>query len=157
MDTFVRPAARLDVDELTRLEEEHRVALAAGVRGGDEWLRDHGLFGTDGWLRALSDTASVVLVSGVDGVTLGLATAHLATAGPGSSARVAVVDLVYVTEGARELGLGEEMVRELVEWAGQSGASSIEAEALPGDRLTKNLFERVGLVARLITVSRALP
>lgn len=156
MDSFVRPAARLDVDELARLESEHRTALAAGVRGGDEWLRDHEAVGPNGWSHTLSDAASIVLVSGVDEVTLGLAAAHLDAAGQGGTL-IAVVDLVYVTEGARELGLGEEMVRALVDWAGRSGATSIEAQALPGDRLTKNLFERVGLVARLITVSRSLP
>ena len=32
----------------------------------------------------------------------------------------------------------------------------IDAEALPGDRATKNLFERAGLVARLIVVSQDL-
>ena len=33
---------------------------------------------------------------------------------------------------------------------------ALEGEALPGDRETKNLYERAGITARLITVSKSL-
>ena len=36
------------------------------------------------------------------------------------------------------------------------GAQVFEGEALPGDRDTKNLYERAGITARLITVSTRL-
>ena len=38
----------------------------------------------------------------------------------------------------------------------EAGASVLEGQALPGDRETKNLYERAGITARLITVSRRL-
>jgi hypothetical protein len=36
------------------------------------------------------------------------------------------------------------------------GAKELEETALPGDRQTKKLFERFGMKARAITVSRRL-
>ena len=36
-----------------------------------------------------------------------------------------------------------------------SGAIGVEGAALPGDRQTKNLYERAGIVARLITTYKA--
>ena len=38
----------------------------------------------------------------------------------------------------------------------RSGAVAVEGQALPGDRHTKNLYERAGIVARLITTFRRL-
>jgi GNAT superfamily N-acetyltransferase len=69
---------------------------------------------------------------------------------------VAVIDSVHVYEGARELGLGDDLVEWALGWARHHRATSVESWALPGDRDTKNLFERNGLTARLITVSREL-
>jgi len=37
-----------------------------------------------------------------------------------------------------------------------AGCAAIEGEALPGDRDVKNLYERAGITARLIVVSKAL-
>lgn len=164
METFVRPAQSQDLDELARLEQEHRSGLEAGVRGGEEWVRDHPRVGPTGWAERLGAPGSLVLVAGVDGVVLGMAavsvgderTGVAAEGGVGAVGAVAQVDLVYVHDEARELGLGEELIATVIQWAADVGATWIEAEALPGDRMTKNLFERVGLVARLITVSRRL-
>ena len=43
-----------------------------------------------------------------------------------------------------------------VAWAGEQGCRGIDSIALPGMRATKNFFEAAGLVARAITVHRAL-
>jgi GNAT superfamily N-acetyltransferase len=69
---------------------------------------------------------------------------------------VAVVDQVYVTPEARELGFGDTLLEAAVEAATAAAAHVIEGHALPGDRETKNLYERAGITARLITVSRRL-
>ena len=66
------------------------------------------------------------------------------------------VDLLYVVPEAREIGIGNELVLRAVEELRQLGAVSINAAALPGDRSTKNLFERHGLVAQMITVGKKL-
>lgn len=157
MHEFVRAAVIEDVDELVRLEQEHRDALASGVRGGAEWLRDHATVGAAGWTHALHDASNHVIVAGLDGAVLGYAHASLRPLPIGTPNAIAQVHSISVADGAREVGLGEALVSELVNWATGRGATAIEAEALPGDRQTKNLFERVGLVARLLVVSKSLP
>jgi GNAT superfamily N-acetyltransferase len=69
---------------------------------------------------------------------------------------VARIDQVFVTPDARELGFGDTLVEVATDAARAAGATVIEGEALPGDRETKNLYERAGITARLITVSRRL-
>jgi GNAT superfamily N-acetyltransferase len=69
---------------------------------------------------------------------------------------VAHIDQTYVTPDAREVGFGDALVEAAVAAARAAGAGVIEGHALPGDRDTKNLFERAGITARLITVSRRL-
>ena len=66
-----------------------------------------------------------------------------------------VVD-VYVDPRARELGFGDELLAVALDHARTHGARRLEAEALPGDRDTKNLYERAGITARLIVVSTSL-
>ncbi len=63
----------------------------------------------------------------------------------------------FVEEGARELGLGDTMVEHAKRAVRAAGLTGIEAVALPGDRNTKNLYERAGMTARKITVYKALP
>ncbi len=66
------------------------------------------------------------------------------------------VDQVFVTPGARELGFGDALLAAGLAHARERGAQVFEGEALPGDRDTKNLYERAGITARLITVSTRL-
>ncbi|MEY2957882.1 MAG: hypothetical protein RLZZ01_450 [Actinomycetota bacterium] len=79
--------------------------------------------------------------------------AYLVLARDGEIARVTDV---YVTPWARELGFGDELLAAALTAARGAGAKVLEAEALPGDRDTKNLYERAGITARLITVSTPL-
>lgn len=66
------------------------------------------------------------------------------------------VDQVWVTPEARENGFGDALLELAIERARALGASAVEGQALPGDRHTKNLYERAGIVARLITTYRSL-
>ena len=68
-----------------------------------------------------------------------------------------VITNAFVEDGARELGLGDTMVEHAVATVRAASLSGIEAVALPGDRDTKNLYERAGLTARKLTVYKALP
>ena len=61
-----------------------------------------------------------------------------------------------MTKDARNLGIGDALVSTTIAWAKSGSLVALDAYALPGDRETKNLFERSGLVARLITVSTDL-
>ncbi len=63
---------------------------------------------------------------------------------------------VYVIPEAREIGLADAMILRVLEEATSAGVEWISGQALPGDRSTKNLFERHGLVAQSITVGKLL-
>jgi GNAT superfamily N-acetyltransferase len=69
---------------------------------------------------------------------------------------VATVDQVYVRPEARELGFGDALLGAAWSRAAEAGATVLEGHALPGDRHIKNLYERAGITARLITVSRVI-
>jgi len=68
--------------------------------------------------------------------------------------RVAVVEELYVEPGAREVGVGEALLRLVVDWAGAHRCTEIDIDVLPGDRRTKNLLERSGFRARSLTMHR---
>ena len=68
--------------------------------------------------------------------------------------RVFTVERVYVRDQARELGFGDALVAAAMREAEAERCQYFEAVALPGDRETKNLYERAGITARSIVVSR---
>ena len=143
IDPLVRAASASDVGQLRFLEDEARAALV-DHRGGIRWLETHGARG-DRW----SDHVDRVTVAHIDDVVVGYIVVSV-------TPPLATIDEVYVTEGARELGFGDALLAAATERARELGASLLEGEALPGDRDTKNLYERAGIKARLITVSAPL-
>ena len=151
MNTFVRPATASDIESVADLELQYRRAVAAVERGGAELLGERPEIGVSGWRERLTRTDWIVVVAGIDDVVLGAGACSIR---PGSL--VASVELLWVHPDAREVGLGETLLESLTDSARKGGAARIEATALPGDRDTKNLFERAGLVARLIIVSSPL-
>ena len=148
MEPVVRLATAGDIEALQWLQDHARAALV-DVRGGN--LRLQECAAIDDWAQLLSEADSRVLVAELDGVVLGFMVLVLRSA----SGR-AVITYAFVEEGARELGLGDTMVEHAVAIARERGLGGIEAVALPGDRETKNLYERAGLTARKITVYKSL-
>lgn len=141
IDPIVRPAVDADTVDIAWLESLARAALV-GRRGGDRWLATHpphaGSLSTGWfWVATLDDVVVGYLVARLDG----------------DEARV--LD-VFVHPEARELGFGDELLAVATASARSAGALRLEGEALPGDRETKNLYERAGITARLITVSTPL-
>ena len=67
-----------------------------------------------------------------------------------------MIDGLYVEPGARGVGVGEAVMDAVVTWSESKGCRGIDGFALPGDRETKNFFERFGLTARAILVHRSL-
>lgn len=63
---------------------------------------------------------------------------------------------VHVVREGREIGIGDMLLAECLREIGARGATWCEGMALPGDRATKNLFERHGLVAQTIIVGKAV-
>lgn len=149
IDPTVRAADPADGDDLAQLvllEREARAALV-GQRGGDRWLVEHPAV-DDAWAQRC--TSSDVFVAVIDDVVVGFLVADL------GRDHVVRVDQVWVTPEARELGFGDELLATAIESARGRGAVAVEGQALPGDRHTKNLYERAGIVARLITTYKPL-
>lgn len=146
IDPVVRVATEIDQDQLRELELEARAALV-DQRGGERWLVEHPAIG-DEWATRCADAD--VYVGIIDDVVVGYIVAEL-----GADAIVRI-DQVWVTPAARELGFGDELLATAIESARRRGAVAVEGQALPGDRHTKNLYERAGIVARLITTFRRL-
>ena len=63
---------------------------------------------------------------------------------------------VFVEKAAREIGIGDALVVRALTFLETQNATWIGAQAQPGDRALKNLFERHGLVAQTISVGRKL-
>ena len=153
IDPVVRPARGADVDELQRLEDEARAGLD-GARGGARWLEEHPPIGSR-WAEVVAErsvfVAEIGEVEGLDQPPAVVGYLLLDVDGD-----VAHIEQVFVTPGARELGFGDALVQAATDEARSAGATYLEGEALPGDRESKNLFERARITARLITVSRRL-
>lgn len=145
IDPDVRPAEPADAVQLAWLEAEARASLV-DQRGGARWLATNQARG-DGWQAAIETDA--VFVAHIGDVAVG----YLVLVLSGPIARVADV---YVTPPARELGFGDALLEMAVDRARSGGCELLEGESLPGDRDTKNLYERAGIKARLITVSTSL-
>lgn len=151
MDPVVRLAEPEDDSALVDLATAARRS-AVGQRGGAALLGDLGLAGdvTSPRIESLDD-ASAVWVATIDGVVIGYVTAEL-----DRTSRVVTISEIWVDDEAREVGAGEGLVTAAMAWAIAEGATAIDAYALPGARSVKNLYERLGLTARLITVRREL-
>ncbi len=156
IDPIVRPARPADVDALRALEAEARGELVA-ARGGGRWLEEHPEISA-GWVDALG--AWTVFVAVLDHpdetVAPGGADVVIGYLVLDVSGEIGRIDQVFVTPAARELGFGDALLAAAADEARSAGASVLEGQALPGDRETKNLYERAGITARLITVSRRL-
>ena len=95
-----------------------------------------------------------MLAGCVDGVPVGVLLVDRRPLEDGR--QVARVSLVYVDADARGIGVGESLLDAATAWALEAGCVGLDGLALPGDRETKNLYERAGMSARLITVYRDL-
>lgn len=146
MHEAVRRAQMDDLRDLAEMQAAARAAVV-GQRGGDRHLQE--VAAVDDWGRAVSDPNHSVWVALIDSVPLGFLELHVAEA-------VATVRQVWVDPGARELGLGDALLAEALADARRRGCTVLEGTALPGDRLTKNLYERAGVVARKIVLSTQL-
>lgn len=146
MQQVVRPMALDDAVAVAQLEAEARTALLA-QRGGPAHLAERSA--TPSWSELLADAGQHVWVATIDEVAVGYL--QLVVRAP-----AAEVWQVYVHPEARELGFGDWMLEAALACAREAGCTVLEGTALPGDRDTKNLYERAGIKARKITVSTPL-
>jgi GNAT superfamily N-acetyltransferase len=146
MEQVVRAMSEIDTSAVAVLEHDARTALV-DQRGGPAHLAERAAVGD--WAALLPATDRLVWVSTIDEVVVG----YLELGIFGTTAEVLQV---YVDPGAREVGFGDWMLEAAIAAARHRGCTVIEGTALPGDRDTKNLYERAGIKARRITVSKAL-
>lgn len=66
-------------------------------------------------------------------------------------------DVFVVSEGFREIGVGDALFTHVVQQDRYQGAKGYESRALPGDRHTKNFFETRQGKARLLVVFGPIP
>ncbi len=144
-----------DVEAIVELVGEARASIA-DVRGGNLWLNREArqLPADESITLAVQSPDQLLVVGELDAIAVGYAAAHLETLADHSL--LAVVDDLFVLPDGREVGVGEEIMSLLLQWATDQGCRGIDAAALPGDRHTKNFFESNGLVARAILVHKSL-
>jgi ribosomal protein S18 acetylase RimI-like enzyme len=148
MEFEVRPALVTDADDLAFLESEARESLI-DARGGRRLLNEQPAVGD--WTDVLGDEHQAVWVAAIGPVVVGYLQLRLPPQGG-----IGHVLQVYVQPGAREVGFGDEMLAAALAAIRQAGGVEVESFALPGDRDTKNLFERAGVTARKLIVSKPL-
>jgi ribosomal protein S18 acetylase RimI-like enzyme len=145
-------------EDLPRLEEMARQAIdeLRATKGGAVWaIREARREPLGESLAAsLADSSQLVVVGTIDDTVLGYGAVRTEPLRDGTV--LGVVDDIWVDPEARGIGLGEAIMDELVEWCEQRGCRGVDSLALPGNRATKNFFERFGLVARGIIVHRPL-
>jgi GNAT superfamily N-acetyltransferase len=152
-------AARLagedDVADLARLARD-AIGELAPMRGGAVWRAQQARQEPieESFRRDLGDSAVRVLVGTIDDVPVGYAVARIEDLTDGT--RLGVVEDIYVDPGAREVGLGEAMMEDLVAWCTEEGCIGMDAMALPGHRSTKNFFEESGFTARKLVMYHSL-
>lgn len=144
----VRRATAADAAQLHDLEHDARAALV-DARGGAPLLAEQPA--VDDWAAAITDPATSVWVAAIDDVVVGYLELRHAAGEP-----IGIVRQVQVVEAARELGFGDELLAAAIAAIRDRGGVCVESFALPGDRDTKNLFERAGVTARKIIVSKRL-
>lgn len=147
-----RPATPDDLGQVERLMALARDEVRAH-RGGELLLRRQGRAGGV-TLPAPGDPDTAVVVGTIDGVVVGYGRARAETLTDGG--RLGVVEELFVEPDARGVGVGEAIMEALLAFAADRGCFGVDAVALPGDRETKNFFERFGLTARAIVVHRSL-
>lgn len=151
-----RPATVGDQAPIVTLVEA-AVAELTPTRGGSLWgLRDFRAAPfAPSIVAALAARDQFVAVGLIDDVILGYGVVREERLRNDSA--LAVVDDLYVEAAARGVGVGAAIMDLLIAWSSDRGCIGVDALALPGNRATKNFFERYGLTARAIVVHRTLP
>ncbi|MFP5326169.1 MAG: N-acetyltransferase family protein [Acidimicrobiia bacterium] len=144
-----RLATSADVPRLAELFAEASAELAP-TRGGAVFLARE----IESDPPPPGDEGRPVWVGTLDEFAVGYAAAHVEQLRDGMI--LGVIDHLFVEEGARDVGVGEALMDELLGWFRSRDCDAVDAIALPGNRQTKNFFETAGFSARLIVMHHKL-
>ena len=151
MEEACRAAEAADIPRIAELARAVIEELAS-MRGGAVWkareARPEPI--EEGLERLLDDPDARMVVATIDGVIVGYAVVRLEYLADGSV--LGVIDDIFVEEGARQVGLGELMIDDLMTWCEERKCVGMDAMALPGHRATKNFFEESGFTARQLVM-----
>lgn len=152
-DPVIRAAEPRDHADIVAMDRQGRERTVE-IRGGVAWTAEHPP--VDAILANESGLAGncTVLVADLLGHAIGFLVAMEHT--DSQRGRILVIDRVYVDPQARDIGCGDALLARAIETARERGCGFVEGDALPGDRETKNLYERAGITARRIIVSKNL-
>ena len=140
-----RPARAADRERIGALRSELFAELRA-YRGGELWVRER--------MSAARADESSAFVGTLDDAVVGYGIVEVHELRDGG--RLGLVTELYVEPDARQVGVGEALVGELLGWCREHRCTGIDATALPGHRAAKNFFEEQGLVSRSLTMHREL-
>lgn len=151
-----RAATADDIPRIVELALELRAELRE-MRGGALWET------REARMRPVADALTALLARGdacvavgtIDGVVVGYGTAEVELLR--DATKLGIIGDLYVEEGARAVGVGEELATLLVDFCTRAGCMGVDAFALPGHRQAKNFFERAGFTARALVMHKALP
>ncbi len=154
MPVSARSATATDVSLLADLVEEG-ITAALEQRGSALWLLEEGPWSSPAPALAsqVDDPTRLVAAGCVDDVPVGVLLADRRPLPDGRA--MARIRFVFVHPQARGIGVGEALVDAATAWALDHECAGIDGVAFPGDRETKNLYERAGLTARAIIVHRS--
>ena len=145
-----RPAAAADlvflVDLYRRLEAEMSAIHPMWPRadGLDEPVEES-------FVACLGDTDTRIYLGEIDGYPLGFILGRSRSLlVHEAGVRVAAIQMVFVDQEARGVGVGEAMRDTLMEDFRSTGHQIFDGHVLPGHRLAKNFFESGGFAARSI-------
>jgi GNAT superfamily N-acetyltransferase len=155
MEVATRVADRDDLAALVELYRRFRADLL-GERGGAVHLVKEAFSEPleARFSALLEDGERLVLIGLLEGVPVGTAISRLEVM-PDAS-QLATVEVLYVDPPAREVGVGEKLLEDVLDWAAQHDADSVDVWVLPGVRESKNFLEGSGFVARLLVMNRRL-
>ena len=154
----VREAMSADGERILELAQEFRSEMAARRGAALTRTEDAGVADP---IRALQDVATLLadpertaLLGCFDEWTVGLAVLRVADGAAGE--RRGIIEVCYVEQGARGVGLGHLLLDHALVWFGEHRCAGVDGTAHPGDREAKSFFESAGFKARLLVMYRPL-
>ena len=149
----VRTATRDDLDRVAELVAGSLAARAAWRGAAESRPDDAAGPHPEATVRALTPYLAggdrTALVATLDGWVAGAALCRASGDGP---ARRGVLEVCFVEEGAREVGLGHLLLDAALAWFRSVGCTGVDGTAHPGDRSAKSFYETAGFKARLLVM-----
>ncbi len=151
----VRFANTSDTEAIAELCAEAINTLKESANGRAMLIGRTGLIGKalsrpGGLARLLADTHTTILVGLFEDVIVGFAVAYSNL----PDKPLGNIDAIYVTPGARGIGVGQTLLNSVVKVLANQGCIDLDVNCLPGDRSSKRLMESSGFKARQITMTR---